>query len=237
MIQIKHILIPLTLGIGTVNCYLLKEKSGFLLIDSGSSNARKYLLDELTSAGCTPGALKLILLTHGDFDHSGNAAHLQREYAVPVAMHAGDAGMVLRGDMFVNRKQPNWLARKIMPLAAGFGKKERFTPDILVQDGFNLSNFGIKAKVLSIPGHSTGSIGILTHEGDLFCGDLFENQDKPQLNTIMDDPTSAEASLTRLRSLNIRTVYPGHGDDFEMKSLKSDALQNDPQGDSTSDGH
>ncbi len=130
-------------------------------------------MDELAAAGCEPGSLKLVILTHGDFDHSGNAAHLQREYGVPVAMHAADAGMVLRGDMFVNRKQPNWLVRKIIPLATGFGRKERFNPDLLVEDGFDLSKYGIQAKVLSIPGHSLGSIGILTREGDLFCGDLF----------------------------------------------------------------
>jgi hydroxyacylglutathione hydrolase len=219
MIQIKLIQIPLPYGMGTVNSYLLKDKTGCLLIDTGSSNAHKYLVDALTAEGCEPGGLKLIILTHGDFDHSGNAAHLQREYAVPVAMHTADAGMVTRGNMFVNRKQPNWLVRKVMPLATGFGRKERFTPDVLVEDGFDLAKYGIRARVLSIPGHSLGSVGILTQEGDLFCGDLFANTGKPGLNSIMDDPTTAEASLARLRSKNIRMVYPGHGEAFEMAGL------------------
>ena len=219
MIQIKTIQIPLPHGMGTVNSYLLIKESIFILIDTGSSNARRYLMDELAAAGCEPGGLKLVILTHGDFDHSGNTAHLQREYGVPVAMHQADAGMVVRGDMFVNRKQPNWLVRRVIPLATGFGRKERFTPDLLVEDGFDLSKFGIHAKVLSIPGHSLGSIGILTQAGDLFCGDLFENQSTPGLNAIMDDKPAAENSLTRLRSLDIRTVYPGHGDGFTMAQL------------------
>ncbi|RLI67201.1 hypothetical protein DRO91_10540, partial [Candidatus Heimdallarchaeota archaeon] len=28
---------------------------------------------ELEKAGCKPGDLKLVVLTHGDFDHTGNA--------------------------------------------------------------------------------------------------------------------------------------------------------------------
>jgi len=218
-LQIKTIQIPLPHGMGSVNCYLLGKETSFILVDSGSSNARRLLLDELLSAGCEPGSLKLVLLTHGDFDHSGNAAHLHREYAVPLAMHTADAGMVLRGDMFVNRKQPNWLVRKVIPLATGFGRKERFTPDLLVEDGFDLAQYGLRARVLSIPGHSLGSIGILTQAGDLFCGDLFENQSKPRLNTIMDDPSAAESSLSRLRKLRISKVYPGHGEVFEMAQL------------------
>jgi hydroxyacylglutathione hydrolase len=221
MLQITPIQIPLPHGMGRVNCHLLEEKRTFVLVDTGSSNARRFLLDALSAEGCDPGGLKLVLLTHGDFDHSGNAAHLGRAYGIPLAMHPGDIGMVQRGDMFFNRKQPNWLVRKLIPLATGFGRQERFTPEILVEDGFDLSRYGIQAKVLAIPGHSSGSIGILTRDGDLLCGDLFENQSKPRLNRIMDDSQAAQASLARLRNLEIRKLYPGHGYSFELKDLDS----------------
>ncbi|HWR70506.1 MAG TPA: MBL fold metallo-hydrolase, partial [Dehalococcoidia bacterium] len=59
--------------IGRVNCYLIETDSGFVLIDTGASNRRKDIEKELESAGCKPGDLKLIILTHGDFDHMGNA--------------------------------------------------------------------------------------------------------------------------------------------------------------------
>jgi len=219
MNQITLIELSLPHNMGTVNCYLLQDKSGFVLIDTGSSNARAELEKALVEAGCKPGDLKLVVLTHGDFDHTGNAAHLHRVYQAPLAMHAADAGMVLRGDMFVNRKQPNWLIRKVLPLATGFGRHERFTPQLLVEEGFDLSKHGIRARVLSIPGHSLGSIGILTKEGELFCGDLFANTTKPGLNGIMDDPTAAEASLARLRGMDIHMVYPGHGESFTLAQL------------------
>jgi glyoxylase-like metal-dependent hydrolase (beta-lactamase superfamily II) len=97
--EIKTIQLPLPLRMGSVNCYLIETGDGFVLIDTGSSNNREALVKELEGAGCKPGRLKLILLTHGDFDHSGNAAYLRSQFEV-VAMGAEDAGMVERGICF-----------------------------------------------------------------------------------------------------------------------------------------
>lgn len=90
-------------------------------------------------------------------------------------MHRGDSGMAERGDMFWNRRQGNAVLRAISPLLFGFGRAERFVPDVYVDDGDELSAYGLSARVLHLPGHSSGSIGILTARGDLFCGDLVEN--------------------------------------------------------------
>ncbi len=204
---------------GRVNCYLIQGAEGYVLIDTGSVNARTQLTGELEKAGCHPGSLKLILLTHGDFDHTGNAAYLLSTFGTRIAMHPYDAGMVERGDMFANRKKPNFLITAMIPLFTGFRKSERFTPDILLEDGYDLSQYGLKAKVLSLPGHSRGSIGILTEEGELFCGDLFENTKQPVLNSLIDDPEAAHASLERLRTLGIKLVYPGHGQPFAWEQL------------------
>ena len=102
----------------------------------------------------------------------------------------------------------------------GFGKAQRFTPDVLLEDGDDLSAFGFDARVFSLPGHSKGSIGILTAASDLFCGDLLVNTDKPALNTLIDDMPAAEASLQRLVSLDVGTVYPGHGKPFPFHLLQ-----------------
>ena len=101
--EIKTICLALPLRLGTVNCYLAKTTSGYVLIDTGPSNRRADLEAKLARAGCTPGTLDLILLTHGDFDHTGNAAYLAKTFDVEIAMHAGDWGMAQRGDMFAGR--------------------------------------------------------------------------------------------------------------------------------------
>jgi len=78
----------------------METDAGFILIDTGCSNKRVELEKRLESAGCKPGDLKLIVLTHGDFDHTGNAAYLRKKFGAKIAMHHEDSGMVERGDMF-----------------------------------------------------------------------------------------------------------------------------------------
>jgi len=53
----------------------------------------------------------------------------------------------------------------------------------------------------------------------LFCGDLFENTKGPTLNSLMDDPAAANASVANLEGLNVGTVYPGHGEPFAMELM------------------
>ncbi|MCJ7530910.1 MAG: MBL fold metallo-hydrolase [Anaerolineales bacterium] len=217
--DINIITLPLPLRMGRVNCYLIQTSAGHILIDTGGSNARKELHRELESAGCMPSSLKFVILTHGDFDHIGNAAYLRSAFGARIAMHLDDSGMAERGDMFVNRKKPNILFRALVSIFTGFGTSERFTPDVPLDDGYDLSQHGLEAKIISLPGHSKGSIGILTASDELFCGDLFENTKGPTINSLIDDSTAAGASVANLESLKIRTVYPGHGQPFAMELL------------------
>lgn len=220
--QIKPINLLLPLNLGSVNCYLSQNDTDYILIDTGSSNIRTEIEGVLKSAGCKPGNLKLIILTHGDFDHTGNAAYLRKKFNTKIAMHHDDSGMLERGDMFFNRKKPNILIRMMLPIVSiifGFNKSERCKPDLYLEEGYDLFKYGFDAKVVYIPGHSKGSIGILTSDGDLFCGDLLENIDEPAFSAIIDDLTAANTSIEKLKGLKINTVYPGHGEPFSMETF------------------
>lgn len=212
--NMKRISLAIAPGMGSVNCYLLESENGYILIDTGISFKRKELVRSMESAGCKPGQLQLILLTHGDFDHTGNAAYLREGFGAKIAMHIGDAGMGELGDMFFNRKAPNALIRWMVPFFTGFGKRERFKPDLFVEDGFSLEPYGFQGSVVSLPGHSQGSVGVVTVDGSLFCGDLFENTKTPTLNSLMDDPLAGKASMDKLTSMQIQMVHPGHGEPF-----------------------
>ncbi|MBE0526101.1 MAG: MBL fold metallo-hydrolase, partial [Candidatus Thorarchaeota archaeon] len=101
------------LGSMSGNCYLLETEEGFVLIDTGRKSARSKLEQEMEIAGCNPENLDLIILTHGDFDHTGNCAYFREKYNVKIAMHQSDSGMVEFGDMFWNRKSGNWVLKKL----------------------------------------------------------------------------------------------------------------------------
>lgn len=53
-------------------------------------------------------------------------------------------------------------------------------PDLHVEEGYDLSGYRFDARVVELPGHSTGSMGILTANGGLFGGDLVMH-DPPEM--------------------------------------------------------
>jgi hydroxyacylglutathione hydrolase len=225
------------INLGGVNCYLLSAGDGFVLIDTGFAGKRGQLAKELENAGCRPGNLKLIILTHGDIDHAANAAYLREKFAAKIAMHRDDAGMVEDGNMGRSRKaRPDKISiiglmiillGNVSTILTLSNKFEKFTPDLYVEDRQSLSEYGIDASVICLPGHSKGSIGILTPEGDpsvasgqaLFCGDLLWNIRKPGLHFLVDDLAAHTSSTQKLKGMNIKTVYPGHGSPFSMEKF------------------
>lgn len=216
--MIQTITVPYMLGI-TVNCYLLTTTDGFILVDTGGANQRPAIEGALKTAGVTRDNLRLIVLTHGDFDHCGNAAHLSRMYQAPTAVHTDDWGMVLHGDMTWNRKQPNIIMLALLRRVMSLKPADRFQPDVALKAGDTLADYGLDARIIELPGHSKGSIGILLPSGELLCGDLLANRKTPDFWMIIDDQPTANASLAKLRGLPITTVYPGHGKPFDIKQL------------------
>jgi glyoxylase-like metal-dependent hydrolase (beta-lactamase superfamily II) len=209
---------------GGVNCYLIKTNTAFFLIDTGFAKKRAEIEAELEHAGCTPGNLKLIVLTHGDFDHSGNCAYLRKKYGAQIAMHKADSGMVERGDLFYSRKA-NFLMKAmgkliLAALDTSLKEEDRFTPDFYLENDSDLPDWGLDAKVIHIPGHSLGSIGVLLGSGAFFCGDLLENKKQPAQSSLMPDKGAFQASVEKLESLKIGVTYPGHGAPFEFERFK-----------------
>jgi glyoxylase-like metal-dependent hydrolase (beta-lactamase superfamily II) len=210
--------VPITLA--SVNCYLVTDGAGFVLVDSGKPEKRAELEAVLTRAGCVPGTLNVVVLTHGDYDHAGNAAYLREKYRTKIAIHRDDAGRVDRGDWSLNMKpKPDkfGLVFRMVSLLIKPGPFDTFAPDVFLEDGQALSGYGLDATVLHLPGHTKGSIGVLTGGGDLFCGDLLDSMmGKPSFEFFIDDMAAARASLQRLRTLNVSLVYPGHGKPFRL---------------------
>jgi len=208
------------IALGIVNVHLIQTPAGFFLIDTGYSSNRKALEAALTKLGCLNDQLKLIILTHGDADHIGNAATLRSITNAPIAMGKGDALMARSNDESESRKsKPDHLSLlftlvKKTGLMNSSSAFEGFEPDLFLEDGQSLVSFGLDATVLALPGHSKGSIGILTKEGDLFCGDLIYNL--PGFGYI-DDAVEHRKSMERVKQLLPKLIYPGHGKAFVLK--------------------
>ena len=211
------------IDLGGVNCYLAPAGNGFVLIDTGTPEKRALLDGRLSRAGCSVGSIKLIVITHGDYDHAGNAVYLREKHGTRIAMHSEDAGRVARGDWRLGFKpKPDkfvWLFREVSRFVS-VGEFEGFEPDIYLEDGQSLEEYGFDAIVLHLPGHTRGSIGLLTGSSELMCGDVMDGLGRPSLHFFIDDMRAAQESLGRLRGLGIEMVYPGHGKPFLLQRVR-----------------
>jgi len=216
-----------TISLGGTNCYLVETDSSQILVDTGFPFQRSRLEEELERKGCTPGNLKLIVITHGDIDHTGNCAYLREKYDVGIAMHKGDTEMCMKDGMTRDRGEIPadfplplmvlWLTKGLLTFALGQVRWrkpfDRFEPDLLLEEGQSLAEYGFDAKILYTPGHSIGSISVLTGGGDLICGDMFSNAWGRILQS------TDKAGLERLKDLGVETFYPGHGSPFLIERL------------------
>ena len=207
-----------------VNAYLLKARKGYLLIDTGMPTHWSRLESELLAAGCLPDHLKLVIITHGDIDHAGNCAELQNKYHAKIAIHAGDAEMVRTGIPL--KRKTKGLSRKFFRLLRITGKRNSpklpvFEPDLILKDGQELNDYGLSGKVIHTPGHTKGSIAIQIDDGRLFIGDTVSNRDKPRRAPYVENEKELQESISKLKTINARIIYPGHGKPFNLKLFAS----------------
>jgi hydroxyacylglutathione hydrolase len=220
---------PLILHLGFVNAYLLPVQDGYILIDSGMPFQWGGLESDLRKAGALPDRLKLAVITHGDMDHAGGCANLQKQYKVPIAIHPGDREQVETGKRLVRESAGRMgkLLTAASRMAGNVQKRapmapyEIFRPDILLADGQSLAPFGLDATVLHLPGHTEGSIAVLTADGALFVGDTLANRGGSYLSPYIQDRNELRASVERLKGLHATTIYPGHGKPFPFAKIRN----------------
>ena len=219
------------IDLGGVNCYLGEEEGQYVLFDTGGymvldktfDNRRGLLKRVLYASGCNEENLRLLVLTHGDIDHVANAQYLREQYGLKIAMHEGDLKLVQNPtieDMMESFNYRSIAFKVIMRCMKTKIRKvmqktldafETFTPDILLREGDTLQTYGFDAKILSLPGHTEGSIGILTSNNELIAGDLFQNNKHLEVAMNAIDFEGLDKSAKRIEDMKVKAIYVGHG--------------------------
>jgi hydroxyacylglutathione hydrolase len=206
-------LVPIRLPI--CYAYLLRGERS-ILIDTGRPRDFAAIERALQQHGVAPADLSLILHTHGHWDHAGSTAQLRQVTAAPAAVHSADAPMVRCGNNGVLRPT-SVFARLLRPLLdRGF---QGFAPDLLIEREIDLADFGVAARVVFTPGHTAGSLSVLTSAGDIIVGDLlmggywggFLMPRRPGLHYYAEDIAVVRASVRKVLALGPRCIYPAHG--------------------------
>ena len=204
------------------NCYLLKGERGAVLIDPGPPGGAQAVIAGVESASLQPEDVKLIVISHGHLDHYGAATDLKDWCSAPIAAYHGEAefsrdrhnalppAQTLRGSLV------RWLYLLFSPLAP----VQPLGADLLLDDDSSLIQYGVEARVLQIPGHSPGSLAVVTDAGDAFVGDLFVNYTVPSQPIYLTDRDAWRRSYERVLALGPRMVYVGHGEPFPGDKLE-----------------
>ena len=218
----------LKINMGAANSYLIKCERGYILVDCGSKNAGTKLLYELDKLKAVPDDIKLIIITHDHYDHTGGLAEIRRITKAPVAVHE-DEFLVPPGTKPSTGNQSSFLFRLIVNIFNSVtpkAEKNIDEPYINISNEMSLENYGVNAKIIHTPGHSRGSVCILTEDGQCIAGDtLFNMFPVTHYPIIVYSRKLLADTYRKLDELNSDIYYPGHGNpiskvDFKRRIMK-----------------
>ena len=152
-----------------------------------------WIVEELAARHWT---LRLIVSTHGHWDHVGDNAAVADHTGAQIAVHPLDRDRL-------EYPQPLWAPFEIPPSV----------PAVELAEGGEVRFGEIRLTVLHTPGHTEGSVCLEARdEGLLFSGDTLFAGGWGRVDLPGGDPIAMAASIGRLTTFEDRTaVLPGHG--------------------------
>lgn len=198
---------------GAANAYLIDGEE-LVLIDTGGVGTGRRIARYIESMGRSITDLRLIILTHLHWDHTGSARWLGRRSGASVLAHAAEATPSRNGGLAL---VPNAFGPWgfIIAILRALLRRPRPVPlSGVLQDGQVLPVMG-GLRVVHAPGHSPGSVCLyLERSRVLFPGDLIvSNVGRLSRPYPRGDEHSRvqEQSLQKLRGLEVDAVLPSHG--------------------------
>ena len=214
---------PIHMGLDTV--YAVKGE-GVILIDGGAPHKLANFKDGLAKALIQPEEIKLIILTHGHWDHIGSTRDIKQLTGARVLMHEKD--MHYLAEVKETSRTGFTLWGKILStlkiLISHLIHIPTFEVDIVAGDEeLSLSEYGIPGRLICTPGHTWGSVSVLLDSGEVFVGclamNLFPLRLNPGLPIWGDDIQLVKNSWKKLLEMGAKTVYPAHGKPFPAQVM------------------
>ncbi len=215
------------INLGYVKSFLIETSNNDLvLIDTGMPGKSKdIIIKYVTSIGKKITNIKYILLTHAHLDHFGNAYDLQKLTNAHIGINQvgipyvnGERGLLLpvahdfKSKMFVN----------FIKIASKFSRPKFIKPDMILKEGEFPDNFGVKARILETPGHTSDSISIYLEDSKtVIVGDLLFGDDNGlKIPKFYEDYIKLLDSIKKVKDLNADLVCVSHGKDYPTSELK-----------------
>jgi glyoxylase-like metal-dependent hydrolase (beta-lactamase superfamily II) len=203
--------VPLRFG----QVYLWRDGSDLTLVDAGVPGSAPDIAEAVSQLGLPRSAIRRIIVTHGHEDHYGSAAEVRSWHGAPVYAHAADAP-VIRGEALRSEPALTTFDQPIWAQVQSLGVPNVIEPsdvDVEVTGDAEL-DFGGGAQLLSVPGHTAGSMALfLPRHRVVFTGDTWAAAETGEVivGVFNVDEETMVASCRRIAELDVETACFGHG--------------------------
>ncbi|WP_260287187.1 MBL fold metallo-hydrolase [Peribacillus aracenensis] len=218
--QVKN---PIPIRMKYVNCYLIKGKNGYTIIDTGyNTEETKALWTRILSDGIP---VEKVVLTHAHPDHVGLAGWFQHQLHVPIWMSKKSYTELRKIQSFILNPNLNpifsFLSVHGGPEVPERGFQRRledydFEPDLLFEDCSEIKLGDLMFEAIWTPGHSPDHFSFYNRrEKILFVGDHVLNSINSIVLTEQHGDNSLKEyfnSLARIDGYKALYVLPGHGE-------------------------
>ena len=228
--DVRRIVLPIPFELDHVNVYLVPERDGWLLVDSGIETDACFsaLADGLASQGIRIADIRSIVLTHMHPDHIGLASRVVELSGARLIMHRAELEHLRAIVDGTNDAMSEGLQRAGVPepfrreirLAIGMLRNslQALEPDCVLEGGETIDAGGETYEVIWTPGHSPGHICLYGRNRKLlFSGDHILTDITPNISWQpgRDNLDDFLVSLRKLEPYDIDLVLPSHGEPFD----------------------
>ncbi|HOD36159.1 MAG TPA: MBL fold metallo-hydrolase [Syntrophales bacterium] len=212
--------------IGYDCCYLVQEQ-GIIMIDGGTPRRMKSFTKGVGRLPIEPEQIKLMVLTHGHWDHIGCAREIKEMTGAKIAIHGNEKEWLEKAMKPMPPGVTRWgvILAKAITMILPLVHIPAAAVDLVIGDEvFPLAEYGVSGRVIHTPGHTSGSVSVLLDTGDAFVGDMAMNMLpmtlRPDLPVFAEDFERLKESWRLLMDQGARTVYPAHGKPFPIEVIK-----------------
>lgn len=222
---------------GFVNLYLIGTAERWILVDTGLPGFASHVLRAARKRfgpGSRPAA---IVLTHGHFDHAGNADALAAEWGVPLYAHVLERPYLTGISDYPPPDPTVGGAIAFMSRAFPYASRRLSVPVLALPE--SRVPFAPNWRWIHTPGHTAGHVSLFREsDGILIAGDAVTTMNldswrqqverRPELclppTPMTTDWGEAHRSVRQLVALDPRAIGAGHGVPVSGRSVAS-ALQ------------
>ena len=203
------------------NLYVIKGKNGDILIDTGFIGMRKSLKKWLDKFN-----IKLVILTHAHVDHTWNASYIKKLYNCKIAMSKQDIENIDNSHICSTASKKCYRTwTRLMNYGMQKFKPTKFDVDIPLRDNQVIKRYGIDLKIINLPGHTNGSIGIL-YKNYLFAGDALVNRKRnPEIAYQNQNNEDAKNTYQKILRISPEIIFIGHDKAITIDKLQENKYQ------------